>query len=510
MPLRKVMLIHPAPISQMPSGIGYLAAILEMRGIEVSILVNSFRAHMSNEVIAERVERERPDIVGLSFVTWNLLEIYDLIGRLKALGVTVVCGGVHPTVRPRECLDAGADIIVRNEGEHTLGELIDVLAGTEDRTLAEVPGLAYMQDGVYQETPARPRINALDELPFPARHLFDIDQFRVPGGGPKGFERLFAGRGCPARCTFCDRSVFGFKFRIRSPEHLVDEIEQVQRDYGITNFNFGDDTLTVKRDFMAGFCEELRRRDIQITWNAATRMDRVDQDLLHLMKKAGCFQVTYGPESGDPETLERVNKGINLDHIYRSVEMSAEADLRVYLNFMTGFPWETPKHVDRTLKVMKDLAEDTYLFQVYGAVVPYPNTPMYDDYHEEYGFTDWWLRPEHQNVGMVIYQNVPDPYRYSVYYQRNLFDDTYIYNETFFRYTSEFKKKVKELAFFVGRHTLAAQYRSRARQRAMYVLGRLSRVLYEMNPTLEMALASALNPGNRVHDYRQLGYFRPR
>ncbi len=507
MAVKKALLIYPAPISQMPSGIAYLGAILEQRGINVDILVNSFRKIMSSEDIYRYAERTEPDIIGLSFITYDLINTYELLGRLKTLGVPVVCGGVHPTARPEESLNAGASVIVMNEGELTIEALVDHWDNPGANPIEAIPGIAYRQNGENHTNLKMGRVADLDAIPYPARHLFDADQFRLSNNELKGFERLFSGRGCPSKCTFCDKTVFGRKFKTRSVENVIGEIEQVKKDFGIRSFSFGDDTLTLDKRFVNTFCEEILKRDLDIEWNCSTRVDRVNSEMATMMKRAGCFRITLGPESGHPDTLLQIKKGITVDDIYNATNVIYDAGIQAYLNFMCGFPEETPERLKATIKVIRDLSPKVYMYQVYGAVVPYPNTEVYTENYEKFGFKDWWLEPEMQGIGMAMYQNVKDPYHCSVYYQRSLFDDTYIMKETFFPYSKEFKKTIKEMIFAVGKHSLAAQYRSRAKQYTYYLLGHLSKMMYDLNPNLEISLVSTFARTNLVHENRSIGSF---
>jgi radical SAM superfamily enzyme YgiQ (UPF0313 family) len=226
------------------------------------------------------------------------------------------------------------------------------------------------------------------------------------------------------------------------------------------------------------------------------------------MKEAGCFLVTFGAESGDDETLKRIRKGQTSDEIRRAVKMAHDAGLDIYVCIMTGFPWETPEQVDNTIKLVNDIKHMVYSFSVYGALIPYPNTAIFNEYKDRYNLDGFWLKERYQDAGMVIYQNVDNPYEVSSFYQRNLYDDVYVAEDYFFKFSKEYKKKVKELLFTIGRHNLKAMYSSAIRRGFIYMLGRLSKFLYDINPLIERKIVTLFNPSaNRVHKYRRIIYF---
>jgi len=219
------------------------------------------------------------------------------------------------------------------------------------------------------------------------------------------------------------------------------------------------------------------------------------------------LQITYGVESAAEETLRKINKGYCAKQAYDTVETTGRLGIRMYINLMTGFPWETPEHVNDDIRFIKTVDRWVNCFQLYGAVIPYPDTPIYEDYHEQFGFTQWWLQEKYQQAGMVIYQNVQNPYAVSSYFQRNLYDDTYVARDYFFRFSPEYKRAVRRMGRLIGWKAIQAQNAFLPKQLGLYALGLLSQGCETLFPGLEQATLGKLFRKNTLHERRLTGLF---
>jgi len=179
----------------------------------------------------------------------------------------------------------------------------------------------------------------------------------------------------------------------------------------------------------------------------------------------------------------------------------------MYVNLVTGFPWETPAHVQKNINFIKKISKYVNCFQLYGAVIPYPDTPIYEEYREKEGFTEFWLKDKFQNAGMVIYQNVANPYKVSTYFQRNLYDDTYVAEDYFFKFTPAYKKAVAKMGLLIGWKAIQAQYKSLWKKCFKFTVGYLSHALYLINPNIEKRIVGSLARRNKVHENRLTGAF---
>lgn len=505
---RRIMLLFPHPVSQPPGGIAAITPVFQNHGYEVQTFINTFGAYQTSEQMLAMIQAADPAVVGLSFSTFRILETYRLMRLLKEAGYYLIAGGVHPTIRPEESLSNGADLVVVGEAEQTLHELCLYWQGKGVDQITEIDGLCFQnENGSAQYTAPRKRITDLENWPLPDIETYDLSLFRLSDGTIKAGNKIFMSRGCPFQCTFCDRSVFGNQHVSRSAAHVVDQIVDLQQRYGYEEFALDDENFMVNKSLAHEICDLILTRNLRIRWLVGSHINTAEPQLLQLMKRAGCFQVIYGVESGDNETLKKVRKGYTRETVLETIRTTHQLGLQIYVNLMAGFPWETPRHVHNTMDLVNQIAPMIYAFQCYGAVVPYPCTPIYDEYAQTHGFVDWWLKPRFQNAGMVIYQNVDDPYKVSTYYQRNLYDDTYIYEDYFFNYRQDYKRAIRKLLFLLGRHNLKARYQSRAKQHMAYALGRMSRLLYEVNPRIEQMVVSLFRPRNRVHDTRVIARF---
>ncbi len=508
---KKILLVFPNPISEMPIGFAYIAGIFKQKGYKVRAVVNTFSHFLQWNDLVRLAKDYQPSIVGFNIGTFRLLGVYKTIRKMKDLGVTVIAGGAHVTTCAEEVIENGVDIAVRNEGEETISELCDFWEGKKDLSLDAIKGVSFKDSaGKIKHNPRREYIQDLKYLPAPDFTCFDQDVFRTSDGLLKGMHRIYCSRGCPACCTFCDRAIFGQKVRYRPIENVVNEIEERKNKYGIDCFVIADDTFTFSKKYVRDFCEAVKDRGLNIKWSCSTRANAVDAQTLDMMKKSGCYMVSYGIESGDEETLEIIRKNITLEQAHEAVNLAAAAGFRIYVNLMTGFPWEKESAVMNNIKYIKEHFNQVYVYQVSGAIVPYPGTEIYAAFKDEYRFEKWWLKEAYQNYGIQIYQNVENPYKYSTFYQRKLYDDTHIWEETFFKYSRKYKNRVKKMAFLIGKRNLISLYPSPVRRWIVYQVCKLSRLVYEVNPRIEKrvtsAIISAVNFKSRFHDRGPIGY----
>jgi radical SAM superfamily enzyme YgiQ (UPF0313 family) len=365
-----------------PLGLACLAAVLEKERIDVSITDGS-RGLSLPQVMAELKARQ-PDIVGISCTTPTFQDTIELARALSQAfpkAITVL-GGAHVTAIPQEAmLEEVFDVGVVGEGEMTLLELV---RRVEDKgslakvDLEQIKGLAFRQDGRIVMTPPRERIQDLDSLPHPARHLLPpLSAYRPT---PASYRKLplavmMTSRGCPYGCTFCDRGVFGNLVRAHSPERVLDEIEELIQRYGAREIRFFDDTFTISRKRVVRICEMIIERKLRFPWTCLTRVNTVDRDLLQLMKEAGCWQVLYGLESGDPRMLKILNKGSSVEQNAQAVQWAFEVGLGVRGDFIIGTPGETMESLENTLAFTKRLKLDYAHFNKF---VPFPGTELYE------------------------------------------------------------------------------------------------------------------------------------
>ena len=479
----RILLVYPPSRTQShfscPMGLLMLAAVLEKTGYEVRLLdANAAARRLGAEEIIEIAAQWRPDVIGMTLVTPLVKQAYRLAESLRACGAKLIAGGPHATLLPDEPLDHGFDAVVVGEGEPTVVEAIEAVLGRSP--LDAVRGLVYRgSDGAIHHNQPRPPIADLDSLPAPARHLVNPVDF---GSTADLHAHVFTSRGCPGRCAYCAGGLFGKKFRFRSADSVVEEMISLHRDYGVRHFYFVDDAMTMDRDRIQRICRRLIDERLGFTWNMMTRVDAVDETLLDLVARAGCVQIDYGVESGNPDTLKRIHKPHTVDMARRVIPMTRRHGIRPVVFFILGFPWESPQAVDATLELMEDLAPDV-VFQpaIASILIPFPGTEIYDRYKDEYGFAGWWLSDDRTYDAPAIDTHA--------FYQTVMYRMGVVLDADFFRYTPEMKAKIHT----VFRFMYASNFGRRGkffRMAALLALD-ISRKLDILSPRLERALFKA-------------------
>lgn len=373
-----------------PLGIMSIAAFLEARGIDTEI-IDCYGTPLTGKELADEIIRRRPDGVGFSCTTSSFLEGYRIAELLKGMkpDLPVVFGGAHACSVGMPLLDSfpAIDYLVLGEGEQTMFEL----AAAGFRNGETIPGLAFRRNGEAALSDQRSLIANLDDLPFPAyRRLpdfprrYNLPLFSYPTAPNTS---VISSRGCPYNCSYCDRSVFSRGFRFNSPDYITDHMAMLNRDFGIRHVFFYDDLFTFDRKRVAEFCELKERKRIPVTYNCIARLEHVDDELLQLLKRSGCWQVNFGIESGDPEVLKKHRKFYDLDEVQRKLTMVRKAGMRVKGLFMIGLPGETEETIRRTIDYALQLPLDEANVTKF---TPFPGAPIYRDIREQGEFNEEW------------------------------------------------------------------------------------------------------------------------
>jgi len=333
----------------------YVASHLKKNNLAVE-LIDALKDNIANAELAERCAAA--DIVGIFCMSDYFWEVRDLAAKLKAAGKTVVIGGPHATVMPQETLkDTLADYCVVGEGEQTMLELVLALRNKKDPV--NIPGV-YSRSTV--KFVPRDFFVDLDVLAFPAWE--DIDPRTYPPAPHGAVVRAFpvapvtTSRGCPFSCHFCaSPKIWNRQIRFRSAKNVADEIQMLVKEYGVKEIHFEDDNLTLKKEHIQGICEEILRRKIKVYWATPNgiRVDSVDEELLKLMKKSGCYSVAFGIESGSQEILDHIEKGTDIARICAAVKLASKAGLITQAFIIFGLPKESKATIKETLKLVLSL-----------------------------------------------------------------------------------------------------------------------------------------------------------
>ncbi len=361
-------------------GLVCLAAVAQQAGAEVTV-VEASAMELTVDAALRPLLEAKPDIAGFTATTSEVLRAAELAAALKERRpeVLTVLGGCHVTALPVETLEAcpAFDVAVIGEGEETLRDLIGRVAGGDARP-ADLPGTAVRREGRIVVNPARAVLEDLDALPLPAWSLLPgfPGAFRPSPGRIRRWPcaSIVLTRGCPNTCVFCDRSVFGNRCRAYSPAYAVRLVRDLYERHGVRELLIEDDTFVIVKARVREFCERLIDARLDVSWSCLGRADRVDPGLLRLMRRAGCWHISYGIESGDEAILAAMRKRLDVDQIRQSVAWSREAGLRTKGFFIVGFPGETRASLDRTRRLALTLPlDDISVMQM----TPFPGSELY-------------------------------------------------------------------------------------------------------------------------------------
>lgn len=374
-----------------PLGLAYIAAFLRERKFSVDIIDGAI-GDLSEEEILKKIKIQNPKIIGFSAMTFTFHRAVSFSRKIRTKfpRILTIIGGHHATLLPHQVLSENPsfDLTVYGEGELTAWDIMQKFEKhnfdrgkfLKDYSLLEtIPGIVFRKLKQTRMNPPRPLISNLDELPYPAWDLLPMDKY-LPLPNQylnKPVVHIVANRGCPFQCSFCSaNAVFGPKIRSLSPLKLVDMLKYVRDKFGAREISFWDDSLTVNKKWLFEFCRLMVKRKVGVTWSCYARVDCVDREILSWMKKAGCWNIFYGFESGNQELLDRIGKNITLEQIRHANNLTKKAGIEVRASFMIALPGETPEMAQKTIDFAISLDPDYVQFCI---TTPFPKTRLYED-----------------------------------------------------------------------------------------------------------------------------------
>jgi anaerobic magnesium-protoporphyrin IX monomethyl ester cyclase len=383
-------------------GVLMLAAVARTRGYDVH-LIDAKEQGRALEDVSREIAALRPDVLGLSATTISVTNAARIAARVKELvpGVVTIVGGAHVSAIPERTLEAfpSIDYGIVGEGEHSLFDFLERLeTGAPVETVA---GLAYRRDGKVVANPRAPYIDDLDQLPPPAwdllpdfPHRFQPSLFSYP---KSPVASLITSRGCPFSCSFCDRSTSGRKGRMHSVEYIVELCAQLE-SAGVRHVLFVDDLFTVRRDRVVALCNAFLERGFRFTWSCTSHPNLLDLDTMRLMKKAGCWQIAYGIESGSPRILNVVKHEVKIPKMRETLRLTRQAGIRAKGYVMLGHPTEGLDSLAETLEFLKTVELDMCQITKF---TPYPGTPAYPTILKHGSFEENWEEMNAMNFVFV-------------------------------------------------------------------------------------------------------------
>jgi len=373
----KVLFINPPSdklyyISiQPPLGILYLASYLRQNGIDVNIIDLNISRDWRKD-LHSIMTAYKPTTVGLSSNFSNRYTTLKLASEVKAIdeNIAVIVGGPQPTIEPSEYNHPSVDYIMQYEAEKAMLNLLKGGNGHRENPQQngqKTPKIINVYDPVWE----------LDTLPFPAYDMISVDKYYINSYKKRPLVSMVTSRGCPSHCIFCSQMVTGRKWRSRSPENIVDEMEWLEKSIGVKEISIEDDNFTYDVDRVFQICELKKKRGINLVWQLANgiTVNKMTKELLQAIKDAGCWKIAIAPEVGDAESLKKIKKAAKIDQFRQAAKWCKELDIVFYGFFLIGLPFQTEKDMEQTVNFAFEL--DPLMMDL-SKLVPFKGTEVYD------------------------------------------------------------------------------------------------------------------------------------
>lgn len=437
-----ILLVYPKPnlkfytTHSFPLGMGYIAAVLEQENHNIFIL--DLNIHSDN--LEEVLDKNKIDITGIYAKTVHIKSVWKLCERIKKHNpkIRTVLGGPHPSVLPEESLNfSTVDIVIRKEDEYSFKELCINLS--QNKVLKDIKGISYKSNGKIIHNPDREFINNLDDLPFPARHLFNFEDYTKFNTRPTWNTQkntrigtIITSRGCPYQCVFCFHGVHGYNYRYRSPENVIKEIKLLKEKYNVNFIEILDDNFALIEERAKKICELMIKENLNIKWTVPEgfiRADKVSQDLLRLAKQAGCVDFWFAMESGSQRVLDNIiNKKTSIEQIKETAQIAKKEGFETGAFICIGNFGETEEEILASINLARSLDIDKCQFTI---VTPYPGSKLYDELHTKNKLliTDWDKYSPYENKAFFEYPEMTKEkieYMYQLAFKKFYFRPSYV------------------------------------------------------------------------------------
>jgi radical SAM superfamily enzyme YgiQ (UPF0313 family) len=351
-----------------PLGILYISAFLKEQEVENKIFDTTFssKTELKNYLI-----EEKPDYIAIyvNLITkLNVLEITQFIRSKNELKNTkIILGGPEVRYNAKDLLEHGADFVVIGEGEETTLELINKLEMKNESDYKRISGIGFKdENGKIILTPERPLINNIDALPIPNRSGIDLKKYQEAWKKRHNQDAISVStmRGCPYTCRWCSRAVYGLTYRRRSPEKVVEEMIKIKDGYNPDTIWFVDDVFTISHKWLSGFNEELKKNNLKIKYECITRADRMNEEVIKIMKETGCFRVWIGAESGSQRIIDAMDRRVKVDQVREMIQLTKKYAIEAGTFIMLGYPGETEQDIEETIHHLKESNPDHFTITV--------------------------------------------------------------------------------------------------------------------------------------------------
>ncbi len=386
-----------------PLGTLYAASYLRRRGYDVA-LFDAMLAESEDEW-ATALDSHRPEYAVLYEDNFNYLSkmcllrmreaAFKMMAMAKERGCIVIAGGADATDHSSLYLEHEADYVLLGEGEETLGELMDSLSGRSEGAPELIIGLS---SGKTVQASRRPDIRLLDELPFPAWELVDVEKYRRVWTERHGYYsmNMVTTRGCPYHCNWCAKPIWGQRYNSRSPENVAAELKWLKETYHPDHIWFADDILGLKPGWIEKFATLVKESDARVSFKCLQRADLVSEKIAAALAQAGCKTVWLGAESGSQKILDAMDKGDQVDDIYRATQRLQEHGIEVGFFLQFGYPGEGWDDIQMTLRMVRECMPDDIGISV---SYPLPGTKFFERVKIQLGEKQNWT--DSQDLAML-------------------------------------------------------------------------------------------------------------
>ncbi|WP_299680844.1 radical SAM protein [uncultured Dokdonia sp.] len=367
-----------------PLGTLYAASLMRQEGYSVNLFDTNLRS--DPYAIEAEIKEQKPSFLvmyddGFNYLTKMCLTTmreaaFEMISLGKKYNCQVIVCSSDSTDHYDQYLDAGADYIIQGEGEITLKELIAALKNNESISL--INGIVYRKEEETKKHSKRVVLRNLDELPQPAWDLANIDAYKAiwAQSGKQFTLNIATTRGCPFKCNWCAKPIYGNRYNSHSPEYITKHIAFLKENYGVTNFWMCDDIFGLKPNWVQNFNVELKKRDLKITYYIQSRVDLLlKEDTIDALAESGLKEVWVGAESGSQKILDAMDKETKVEQIYEATKLLKKKKVKVAFFIQFGYLGETKEDIAKTVAMIKELLPDNLGISV---SYPLPGTPFYE------------------------------------------------------------------------------------------------------------------------------------
>jgi len=383
-----------------PAGLSIISSYLKQHGCNVT-LYDAFAHHTKKERIIQYIRHINPQILGVTLMTNHLTQTIPFLRDIKKMlpDIITVVGGAHPSSTYEDFLNhyKEVDIAVFGEGEQTMLEIIESVE--DEKPLDQIKGISFRDNGNIKINPFRDYIQDLNALPFSDWESLPMENYWEIWTIKKNYANMILSRGCPFGCTFCGaKKALGKKQRKRSPEHILEEITLLYDRHHVRNILFSDSTLNIDVEWVKQICEGILRLERPILWGCNMRADRVDRQMLKLMKASGCVKVFIGVESADNRMLKRMKKGETIEKIEEGIRYIQEVGINPDLGFIFGMPGETEKSMQKSIAFVKKFKKSVCAFTL---AAPFPGTQFYEEAKKEGLLVEDWAKYDIYKIAYI-------------------------------------------------------------------------------------------------------------